>query len=360
MDIFWSLPTQGDGRYLGTQQGARAVDYAYLTQIAQAIDHLGFEGALLPTSRACEDSWIAAASLISVTQKLKFLVAVRPSLISPTLAARMTATFDRLSGGRLLVNIVPGDDPVELAGDGLWLKHGERYQAADEFLRVWRAVLAGEMVDFNGQYLKIKGAQQLLPPLSRAHPPLYFEGSSSAAYELAAEHADVYLTQSEPPAAVADKIADIRRRATDRDRQLRFGIRLHVIVRESNKAAWQAAYELIRYADAATIAAAQVSFARMDTGDQKSMMTLHQGCNDRLEIAPNLWAGVGLVRGGAGTALVGDAPTVAERMLEYAELGIDTFILSGYPYLEEAYRVAELLFPYLSDSSQTSRYVYGI
>jgi len=347
MQVFWFFPTHGDSRYLGTQQGARQVDHAYLTQIAQAADRLGFDGALIPTGCSCEDPWVTAASLIPATQRLKFLVAVRPGIMSPTVAARMAASFDRHSNGRLLVNVVTGGDPVELASDGLWESHDQRYQITDEFLQVWRGVLAGDTVDLDGEHIKVKGAKVLFPPVQTPHPPLYFGGSSEAAHELAAEHIDVYLTWGEPPAAVAEKIADIRARAAVRGRKVRFGIRLHVIVRETNEAAWKAAEELIQYVDDSTIAAAQAAFAKMDSEGQRRMAALHGGKRDKLEVSPNLWAGVGLVRGGAGTALVGDGPTVAARMQEYADLGIETFVFSGYPHLEEAYRVAELLFPHL-------------
>jgi alkanesulfonate monooxygenase len=176
---------------------------------------------------------------------------------------------------------------------------------------------------------------------------LYFGGSSEPAHELAAEQVDVYLTWGEPPAAVAAKIADLRARAARHGRTVRFGIRLHVIVRETNEAAWKAAEDLISYVDDEVIARAQTAFSKMDSEGQRRMAALHGGSREKLEVAPNLWAGVGLVRGGAGTALVGDAATVVERMREYQALGIDTFILSGYPHLEESYRFAELVFPLL-------------
>lgn len=347
MNVFWFFPTHGDSRYLGTSLGARQVDLAYLGQIAQAIDRLGFDGALIPTGRSCEDPWVAASTLIPLTRKLKFLVAVRPGIMSPTVAARMASTFDRLSGGRLLVNVVTGGDPVELQGEGQWGTHDERYEVTDEFLQIWRRTLVGETVDFEGKHLHVKGASVLYPPVQQPHPPLYFGGSSNAAHALAADHIDVQLSWGEPPEQVAEKIADVRRRAAEKGRSVRFGIRLHVIVRETTEEAWRAADELIKYVDDDTIARAQATYARMDSEGQRRMAALHGGKRDKLEVSPNLWAGVGLVRGGAGTALVGDGPTVARRMQEYADLGIDTFVFSGYPHLEEAYRVAELLFPHL-------------
>jgi len=347
MKIFWFIPTHGDGRYLGTSDGARAVDAAYMQQIAGAADRLGYEGVLIPTGSSCEDPWVAAASLIPVTKQLKFLVAVRPGLMSPTLAARMSATFDRLSGGRLLINVVAGGDPVELAGDGLFLDHDERYRLTHEFLDIWRRELSGDTVDYEGDYLHVKGGRVLYPAVQKPHPPLWFGGSSPAAQDVAADHVDVYLTWGEPPHEVAEKIADMRKRAEARGRKLRFGIRLHVIVRETDEEAWQAADSLIKHLDDKTVAEAQRIFARFDSVGQQRMARLHNGDRSSLEISPNLWAGIGLVRGGAGTALVGSPETVAARMKEYAELGVETFIFSGYPHLEEAYRVAELLFPLL-------------
>ncbi|MGN6262387.1 MAG: FMNH2-dependent alkanesulfonate monooxygenase [Ralstonia sp.] len=358
MQVFWFIPTHGDSRYLGTAEGARQVDHTYLQQVAVAADTLGYEGVLIPTGRSCEDPWIVAASLIPVTKRLRFLVAVRPGLMAPTLAARMAATYDRLSNGRLLVNLVTGGDPAELAGDGLFLDHAQRYEASEEFIRIWRETLAAShesaALDYTGKHLSVKGAKVLYPPVQRPHPPVYFGGSSEAAHELAAEQVDTYLTWGEPPAAVAEKLADVRARAAKHGRTVRFGIRLHVIVRETDDEAWAAADKLISKLDDDTVARAQEAFRKMDSAGQQRMAALHAGGVKRtradLEISPNLWAGVGLVRGGAGTALVGDPQTVAARMKEYAELGIDTFVLSGYPHLEEAYRFAELVFPLLPRS----------
>ncbi|WP_263143388.1 FMNH2-dependent alkanesulfonate monooxygenase [Pseudomonas sp. RIT-PI-AD] len=349
MNVFWFLPTHGDGHFLGTSKGARPVTLPYLKQVAQAADTLGYHGVLIPTGRSCEDSWVVASALVPLTERLRYLVAIRPGIISPTVSARMAATLDRLSGGRVLINVVTGGDPDENRGDGLHLDHGQRYQASSEFLHIWRRVLQGESVDYEGEHLHVQNAKALYPPVQKPYPPLYFGGSSEAAHELAAEQVDVYLTWGEPPAAVAEKIADVRARAAKRGRTLKFGIRLHVIVRETAEEAWQAADRLIEHISDETIASAQKSFSRFDSEGQRRMAALHGGRRDQLEIYPNLWAGVGLVRGGAGTALVGDPQQVAERIKEYADLGIDSFIFSGYPHLEEAYRFAELVFPLLPE-----------
>lgn len=345
--VLWFLPTHGDSRYLGTSEGGRAVDLPYLTQVAKAADAIGYYGALLPTGRSCEDSWVVASALAPLTQRLRFLVAVRPGLQSPTLAARMTSTLDRISGGRLLINVVTGGDPVENKGDGIFLSHDERYEVTREFLDIYKAVLSGETIAFEGKHFRIEDGRLLFPPVQTPHPPLYFGGSSEAANAVAAEQIDKYLTWGEPPVDVAAKVDHVRGLAEKAGRAVSFGIRLHVIVRETNDEAWADADRLISRLDDKTIAEAQKVFARMDSVGQSRMSRLHGGRRDKLEISPNLWAGVGLVRGGAGTALVGDAATVAERIDEYRRIGIDTFILSGYPHLEEAYRFGELVLPLL-------------
>lgn len=347
MNIFWFLPTHGDGHHLATKKGARAVNHAYLKQIAQAVDELGYGGVLVPTGRSCEDGWTVASTLVPLTRNLKFLIALRPGIVSPTAAARMSATFDRLSEGRLLINVVTGGDPDELAADGIFLEHDERYVAADEFLTVWRDLLAGKTVDYEGKHVQVKGARQVFPTIQQPHPPLFFGGSSNAAHDLAAKQIDHYLSWGEPLDAVKEKIEDVKKRAAAQGRTVKFGLRIHIIVRETSKEAWSAANDLIRYVDDDTIAAAGKSFAKFDSEGQARMSRLHDGKRENLEIAPNLWAGVGLVRGGAGTALVGNPREVADRLLEYRDLGIETFVLSGYPHLEESYRVAELLFPLL-------------
>lgn len=347
LDIHWFLPTSGDSRYLGKSRYGRLVDSDYLNQVAVAADTLGYDGLLIPTGLGCEDPWITAASLAHLTRRIKLLVAFRPNLYLPGVAARMTAALDRASRGRLQVNIVPGGDQAELEADGVFLEHDARYRQADEFLAAWTALLAGETLDHKGEHFDIRGGKLMFPPVQQPHPPIYFGGSSDAAHDLTARRVDVYLTWGEPPAAVAAKIADVRDRARALGRTVRFGIRLHVIVRETTEEAWAAADDLISRLDEVTIARAQANQARMDSVGQQRMAALHGGRRDRLEISPNLWAGVGLVRGGAGTALVGDSRTVVERMREYADLGIDTFVLSGYPHLEEAYRFAEYVFPLL-------------
>lgn len=349
LDLFWFIPVSGDGSYLGTKQGHRPADFAYLKQIAQAADQLGFSGVLIPTGKNCDDPWITAAALATHTERLKFLLALRPGVATPTYFARQAAALDRISKGRFLVNIVAGGNATELAGDGIHLSHDERYEHAAEFLTIYSQLLEGKRVDFAGKHLSVKGAELGFQPVQKPRPPIWFGGSSDPALDVAAEHVDTYLTWGEPLDQADEKLNAVRQRAKAKGREVKFGLRVHLIVRETEAEAWNAADNLIKHLSEDAITAAQAKFAHeSDSVGQKRMSALHAGGNrDKLVIAPNLWAGVGLVRGGAGTAIVGDPATVAKRLREYQDLGIETVIASGYPHLEEAYKVAELLFPEL-------------
>jgi len=348
IDFLWFIPTSGDGAYLGSSDQTRAPEIGYMTQIAQAADRLGFSGVLLPTGVACEESFVTAAALSQHTEKLKFLVAIRPGTASPAYYARLTTTLDRISNGRVLLNIVVGGSPAELAGDGIFLPHDERYDHANEFFDVWEELLEKGVASIDGKHIKATNARLGFPSYQNPRPPLYFGGSSDAGIDFAVGRVDKYLTWGEPPAQVGEKVERVRAAAAKKGREVSFGIRLHFIVRETDEEAWAAADRLISKLDDATIEEAQQRFAKeSDSVGQARMAALHGGRRDRLEVSPNLWAGVGLVRAGAGTALVGSPKTVAARLREYQELGIETVIGSGYPHLEEAYRVAELLFPEL-------------
>jgi alkanesulfonate monooxygenase len=280
------------------------------------------------------------------TERLKFLVAFRPDSVSPTLAAQMASTYQRHTGGRLLVNVVTGGESREQRAYGDFLDKDARYERTDEFLHIVRGLWAGERVTRTGKHLRVEEAE--LVRLPDPAPGIYFGGSSPLALEVAARHVDVYLTWGEPPAAVAAKTARVRALAEAQGRRVRFGIRLHVITRDTAEQAWAEARRLLDGFDAETVRAVQEGLARSDSKGQRRMLALHGGGKDGLEIHPNLWAGIGLVRGGAGTALVGSHEEVAGLIEEYHALGIEEFVLSGYPHLEEAYWFGEGVLPRLA------------
>ncbi|OJU83998.1 MAG: alkanesulfonate monooxygenase [Solirubrobacterales bacterium 70-9] len=354
LKFHWFLPTQGDGRGLietgeappaGTAGGLREASIAYLTQVATAAEGLGFEAALTPTGGWCDDAWIVTAMLAETSARLKFLVAFRPGLVSPTLAAQMAATFQWHSKGRLLLNVVTGGDADEQRAFGDFLAKEERYARTDEFLRIVSRLWDGETVDFAGEHLQVEGAS--IHRLPDPRPEIYFGGSSSAGIEVAAAHVDVYLTWGEPPAAVAEKIGRVREAAAERGREVRFGVRLHTISRDDPAAAWAQAGRLLDSVPRETVAQVQARLRRSESEGQRRMSELHGGSAEALEVYPNLWAGVGLGRGGAGTALVGSHEEVASLIGEYAEVGISEFVLSGYPHLEELYWFGEGVMPLL-------------
>ena len=366
--LHWFLPTTGDSRGLvggghsvpqgvglpagdaGNATAFREPTIEYLAQVAHTAEDLGFEGVLTPTGTWCEDAWIVTSALLRETTRLKFLVAFRPGVTSPTLSAQMAAAFQRISAGRLLLNVVTGGEPTEQARFGDHLSHAERYARTDEFLSVVRGAWSGEPFDFDGEHYRVEGAQVRgeVNPL----PEIYFGGSSAPAGPVAARHADVYLTWGSPPEQVAEKVAWIRGLAKAQGRNVRFGLRIHTISRDTTEQAWQQAQTLLDALDPREIERAQEVLAKSESVGQKRMRELHGGRSafasaHDLEIAPNLWSGVGLVRGGAGTALVGSHNEVADRLAEYHDLGIDEFILSGYPHVEEAYWFAEGVMPVL-------------
>ena len=343
--VHWFLPTGGDSRDVLPDATGRAPDLAYLAQVAQACDRLGYDAMLTPCGTGCEDAWLATAALIPLTRHIRFLVAFRPALLTPTLAAQMASTYQRLSGGRLLVNIVTGAEPTELARFGVHDDKATRYEQTGEFIEVMRGAWSGKPFDFAGDHYAVEGATTREVP--DPAPEIWFGGASDAAERIAARHVDVYLAWGEPPTLVAERVARMRTLAAEAGRSLRFGIRFHVIARPTSDEAWAFADRLLAGMDPDAIAAAQRAFASTQSVGQQRMAALHGGVTDRLVVHPNVWAGIGLVRGGVGTALVGSYDEVADRMVEYQELGFEEFILSGYPHLEEAYWFGEGVMPRL-------------
>jgi alkanesulfonate monooxygenase len=259
---------------------------------------------------------------------------------------QQAATFQELTGGRLRLNVVTGGDPVEQRAYGDFLDHDERYARTGEFLEVLRRSFEGQPFDFAGNHVQVEGAGLVAPG---ALPPIYLGGASGPAEDVSARLVDTYLAWGEPPSLVGARVDRVREKAAVAGREIRFGIRLHVISRDTPEEAWAEADRMLAGMSAASIAATQERFARMDSVGQARMAALHGGSASQgarsLEVAPNLWAGIGLVREGAATALVGSHEQIAERIEEYGQLGFDEFILSGYPHLEEAWRVGEEVLP---------------
>ncbi|NHT76713.1 LLM class flavin-dependent oxidoreductase [Rhizobiaceae bacterium CRRU44] len=356
--LHWYLPTNGDSRGLtGSGNDSHIVEFsggfrpptlAYLGDVARAAEAQQFHAVLTPTGTWCEDAWIATAALSRETTRLKFLVAFRPGLISPTLVAHQAATFQRMTDGRLLLNVVTGGDRFEQARFGDHLDHDARYERTAEFLSVVRGVTsahADRPFSFKGKHYDIREAS--IDTGSHGLPPVFFGGASPAAQDVAVAHADVYLVWGRPPAVEAETIRTLKARAAAGGRSLRFGVRLHVISRDTEDEAWAVADKLLGWLSPDRVRKAQELLAKSESIGQSQMSALNAGREGlptsarALEIHPGLWAGYGLVRGGAGTALVGSHAQVADLIETYHHAGFDHFILSGQPHLEEAWHFGE-------------------
>ncbi|ATG55658.1 alkanesulfonate monooxygenase [Brachybacterium ginsengisoli] len=349
----WFLPPRGDAmapmsvaaENAAPAEAATLLDFQ--TEVARAAEDAGFAGVLTPVGINCPDPWLVCSAVAARTSTLSFIVALRPSLASATLIAQQADTFRRLHGGRLILNIVTGGNPAEQAGYGVHVPHDERYEITDESLQAIRPLLDGEKVELEGRHLHLVGAQ--LPEPTTQPVPIFFGGASPKAVQVAAEQADTYLLWGEPLADIAARIGTVREAAAAAGRTLSFGLRIHVISRDTSEQAWQAAADLQATFDPESVAAVRAHKAAMDSVGQARMDALHGARLPRevqdLVIGPNLWSGIGLLREGVGTALVGSHDEVADRLLEYADLGIDEFILSSFPHREEALRVGREVLP---------------
>ncbi|MDI3257095.1 MAG: LLM class flavin-dependent oxidoreductase [Kyrpidia sp.] len=342
LHFYWFVPTSGDGRRLGLPKPEREPTLEYVVRVARAAEEAGFEGILVPTGTPYLDSWMVGSAILHHTERIVPLVAFRPGLMSPPVAAKTAATLDQFARGRLAVNVVTGGSPRELGQDGDFLAHDLRYERTDEFLDVVKKLWRLPVVNHEGRFYKIAGGV-LNPKNYRGREiPVYFGGSSEAAKEVAARHADVYLQWGEPVEQVRAQIEDIKVRAARYGRAPEFGVRMHVIVRETEQEAWRAAEELVGDIDPAVEARMRDYYRDADSEAQRRMNQLLRG---DFRFGKYQWAGIGRVRKGAGTAAVGTPEQVEEVLRDYAGAGVTHFILSGFPHDEEALRFGGSVLP---------------
>ncbi|MEK5058332.1 MULTISPECIES: LLM class flavin-dependent oxidoreductase [unclassified Paenibacillus] len=357
VEFGWFIPTNGDGRYIGTLL-ERKPSQEYFIQVAQAAEKAGYEFTLIPAGGDCWDGWIVGSWVAAHTTKLKPLIAMRPGLISPVLAARMASTLDQMSGGRALINVVTGHYPQDLkaTGDPLHGSHDERYERTKEFLDVVKGVWgedgSGAGFDYEGKHYSVEGGVSKPAPVQNPHPPLYFGGSSVSGKKVAAESADVYLMWAEPLEWIQGQIAEMEQHLaelkdnTGVERTLRYGIRAQLVVRETEEEAWAAAWNILSKVEPDQLKNQEKLHAKTDATNQKRQMDLYEQSKEQdYIIGPNLWSGLSAVRGGGAVAFVGTPEQVSDRLLEFVDAGVSSFILSGYPHLEEAEISGRLLMP---------------
>jgi len=341
----WFIPTMGDTTAFGDPNARTAPSLELFERVAKAAEAAGFEYALVPVQTECYEAWIACAMVAARTERLTLLVAARPGVIAPTVTAKMISTFDQLSGGRVAINLIAGGSPTELAGDGLFHDHDARYRLMDETVEIMKRVWTeDEPVTYRGDHFTVEGAVVKPRPLQKPHPEFYLGGLSDAAVDVCAKHADVYLFWGDRPEMIAQKIAEAKERAAlyGREGELRFGMRLQVIVRDTEAEAWSAAEALIAGADEQKW--------RGDWTDSKAQDRMQQLVQaDDYRLGDHLWSGITTVRPGAGVAVVGDPRQVADTLSEFVDVGCTHFCLSGYPHDEEATRFGRDVMPLMRE-----------
>jgi alkanesulfonate monooxygenase len=354
LDFLWFCQLASDGEFIGSGPTRRPT-LPYLSSLVETAAEMGFSSLLTATNFHAEnDAWTASVATLARTEGAGLLIAVRPGMFHPAVFAKMASTAATLFPGRVRLNVVAGSNPAENAMYGDHETHDMRYSRTHEWIALMRRLWTEPVVDFAGTFYQCQGAK--LEPKPNPPIPVYLGGHSEAAQRLAAELADVYLVWADTLDGIAARLASMRAAESVAGRSVPHGMRCHVIVRETEAAAWAAAERLISRIDPAVRAAFIDAAGRTDSEGQRRQNALSKGSS--LVVEDNLWAGVGLARTGVGLAIVGDPEQVAAKLRAYQALGVSTFILSGYPHLEECRRFGELVMPLLragSDDSITTR-----
>ena len=327
-----------DYEQLGVPDPALASSWEHCRDLALAADRNGFDAILMPSGYELGIDPVAfTAAVAPMLERLAPLVAVRLGELWVPQLARQLATLDQILGGRLLINIISSDLPGQV------LASEPRYQRTLEIMTVLRQLLAGEDVSFHGEFVDLELAAPRLTRGAGAAPPFYFGGLSPAAREVAAEAADVYLMWPDTVAATAAIVDDLRARADAHGRMLRYGFRVHVIVRETESEARDAARHLLAALDDDTGTAIRNRSLDTTSAGVARQGELREAADDDGYAEDHLWTGIGRARSGAGAAIVGDPDQVRAKLDAYRDVGIDAFILSGYPHQRECDRFARLV-----------------
>ena len=366
VDIYWRIGTHGDqpslrhpaasrgdwtprrpGSITPALRGGCDDGYTYLdhmADVAKAAEAAGFVGGLLPSFPFTDDPFAATAALVRETRTFRFMVAYQPGFLDPVHAARLSATLQRVSDGRLVYNVITGGGGPAQLWWGDTVGHDDRYARTAEFLDVLKGAWGTTPYDLAGRFFDVRGAH--LPPAlaTQPVPEIYFSGSSAAAIETAGRHADYYLSWLEPFDALRDKFAQVREESARHGTRPRFALRIEILARATEREAWAEIERGWPHVDPASL---DFSAAGDSVGAARSRAFVKgpvHGPRD-LEVEPQVWGGFHLLRGGPAFGLVGSYDQVAARLDELVDLGVDSFILAGVPHLEEAYRVGSEVLP---------------
>lgn len=356
----WFIPIDGDGAHIGTVHAERPPTFEYLRQVVETAERNGFYSLLIPTRFAnglfeekapLAETWTTVTALAAVTSKIRFLIAIRPGFISPGLFAQMAATLDQISGGRIDLNVVPGGIQGDFERFGETSDHANRYERAEEFIAALRTLWQKpDPVDFDGQFINLRGAL-VSPGVVNGGPKFYLGGASDRALDLAGKQSDVYLAWILPQEQIAAHIGRANAKFEKAGREASYGIRTHIIVRDSESEAWDAAEDLLSKAASVVRDQRSSAFAGTAMVGQRAQARVVE--DHRL--GAHLWNGISTVRVNCGTAIVGTPEQVASELLDYWNLGIDEFILSGFPHVEECDRVAQSLIPLVKEMIESHR-----
>jgi alkanesulfonate monooxygenase len=353
LEFNWCVPVSGDGFYLGLPQWERPPSFEYALQVFEAAERYGFRFSLIGMgfNNHVLEAWTLGTALLARTTTAGAMIAVRPGFFSAAVTAKMVATLDQISVGRLALNIVTGGRPGEQAMYGDYLDHSARYRRTREFMQICRRLWSSlTPFDYEGEFYRLKNTVLESLPLQQGGVPFYFGGASQIATEVSAELADVYMLWGETLAQVDERITTMRKlvAAQGREKQVRYGLRINLIARPTEAEAQETARQMLGKVAPEVLAKARNSHlenTKRDSIGQARQWELRANADNTWYVEPLLWAGVSLVRSGAGMTIVGSYQQVAQRLLDYSRLGISVFILSGYPHLEECANIGQNVLP---------------
>lgn len=364
LDFLWFCTLQHDGEYLGTRElPPRQPTLESIANLIDTAGEQGFSSLLTATNyHSYHENFTVSAAALARSRNAGLLVAVRTGMFDAAIYAKMAATLANLFPGRVRINIVTGSSTAENAMYGDYSPHEGRYERTHEFMKLLRLFWTHDgPIDFAGKFYNYKGS--VLEPKPSQAIPLYFGGASEPAMRIAAELADVYLIWGEPFDMVQARVKRMNELSLEFGRKVAYGLRTHVVVRETEAEAIAAANHMISKVDPAVRENFVKSYSRLDSTGQTNQVKMLQHALERgdLMVEPNLWAGVGMARSGVGVAIVGDPKQVAAKIQSYVDIGIKNFIFSGYPHVDECRHFGELVMPLVNgriNVSSGSRSLY--
>ncbi|MGI9478174.1 MAG: LLM class flavin-dependent oxidoreductase [Hyphomicrobiaceae bacterium] len=352
----WFLPTSGDSHALGDPAGHIPQSRALFDEIVDVVDRGGFSYMLMPVNANCWEATVTGAYYLARTKNIAPLVALRSAYCNPVLSAKMFATLDQLSGGRLCINLIAGINDDDTQADGIPDTKQVRYEKMDEEVQIMKRLwTSNEPIGFAGKHYQIDSAIEP-KPVQQPHPPFFLGGGSEQALEISAKHSSVHLFWGDRPSGIAAKIADLKQRAQRHGREaaLQFGMRLQIVCADTEEEAWADAHKLIAGVDGMKLANMRtnqnaVDGIRRTSEANRQVWKLLEESDDDMMLAPHLWAGISKVRAGAGIAVVGNPDQVASTLQEFVDVGCTSFCLSGYPHAKAARIVSEKVLPYFQE-----------